>query len=73
VSVTDLDYMQAEIAALKEQNDELLERMCDWRECAESLYEGMQSAISAGDWKVDGACDPDSAMAEFRRLVGGAK
>lgn len=26
------------------------------------LLEAMNAAIAAGDWKIDGACDPDMAM-----------
>lgn len=26
------------------------------------LLETMEHAIKAGDWKVDGACDPDAVM-----------
>jgi len=36
-----------------------------WERCAENLYEVMKSAIESGDWKVDGACDPDVAMKDF--------
>ena len=36
-----------------------------WERCAENLYEVTKSAIESGDWKVDGACDPDVAMKDF--------
>lgn len=28
----------------------------------QDLLEAVEAAIQAGDWKVDGACDPDSAI-----------
>jgi hypothetical protein len=28
-----------------------------------SLLQAMEAAIESGDWKVDGACDPDCVMA----------
>jgi len=31
-------------------------------ETVRDLLETMQAAIAAGDWKVDGACDPDMAI-----------
>ena len=31
-------------------------------EIIRSLLETMQAAIAAGDWRVDGACDPDMAI-----------
>ena len=31
-------------------------------ETVRDLLEIMQAAIAAGDWKVDGACDPDMAI-----------
>jgi hypothetical protein len=67
------DWLQDEHDEQLERNAELAEGWLDWRECAKSLYEAMEAAISSGDWKVDGACDPDIAMARFRRLVGVAE
>jgi hypothetical protein len=43
-----------------------------WRNCATRLYEVMDAAIRRGDWKVDGACDPDLAMIGFLKLNGEA-
>ena len=31
-------------------------------EIVRDLLETMQAAIAAGDWKVDGVCDPDMAI-----------
>jgi len=46
-----------------------LERERDeWRESAEELHTAMVDAINSGDWKVDGACDPDAAMKRVLRL-----
>ena len=33
--------------------------MCDRDQVIIDLLEVMAMAISSGDWKVDGACDPD--------------
>ena len=39
------------------------------RKAAEDLLEGVEAAIKAGDWKVDGACDPDSAIVRLRQAL----
>lgn len=33
------------------------------------LLDGVESAIKAGDWKVDGACDPDAAIARAKEAI----
>ena len=43
--------------------------MTNLREAAEYLLEGVEAAIKAGDWKVDGACDPDSAIVRLRQAL----
>ncbi len=43
--------------------------MTDLRKAAECLLEGVEAAIKAGDWKVDGACDPDSAIVRLRQAL----
>lgn len=43
--------------------------MTDLRKAAEDLLEGVEAAIRAGDWKVDGACDPDSAIVRLRQAL----
>ena len=43
--------------------------MTDLRKAAEDLLEGVEAAIKAGDWKVDGACDPDSAIVRLRQAL----
>ena len=40
----------------------------EWRESAEELHTAMVDDINSGDWKVDGACDPDAAMKRVLRL-----
>ena len=35
----------------------------------QDLIEAMEAAIKAGDWKVDGACDPDSAIQRARETL----
>jgi|SanBayMetagenome_1026888.scaffolds.fasta_scaffold00310_19 hypothetical protein len=43
--------------------------MTDLRKAAEDLLEGVEAAIKAGDWVVDGACDPDSAIIALRQAL----
>jgi hypothetical protein len=43
--------------------------MTDLRKAAEDLLEDVEAAIKAGDWKVDGACDPDSAIHALRTAL----
>ena len=38
-------------------------------QAALDLLEGVEAAIKAGDWKVDGACDPDLAMYRLREAL----
>jgi hypothetical protein len=35
--------------------------------------EAIESAIKAGDWKVDGACDPDMAIHFLRQAIADAE
>ena len=39
------------------------------KEALKDLLEAMEAAIKAGDWKVDGACDPDSAIQRARKAL----
>lgn len=34
-----------------------------------SLLDCMEQAIKRGDWSVDGACDPDSAMWQAEKFL----
>lgn len=43
--------------------------MTDLRKAAKYLLEGVEAAIKAGDWVVDGACDPDSAIVRLRQAL----
>jgi len=43
--------------------------MSDLRKAAEDLLEGVEAAIKAGDWKVDGACDLDLAIVRLRQAL----
>lgn len=36
------------------------------------LLDGVESAIKAGDWKVDGACDPDVVIARAKEAINKA-
>jgi hypothetical protein len=38
-------------------------------EVIKDLIECMESAIKAGDWKVDGACDPSLAIERGRQAI----
>lgn len=33
------------------------------------LLDVVEAAIKSGDWKVDGACDPDSAIASAKKAL----
>jgi hypothetical protein len=39
-------------------------------DCLKSLVFIIEQAISSGDWRVDGACDPDIALFRAYRLLG---
>lgn len=44
------------------------ERMTD-RELIQDALEAMESAIKSGDWKVDGACDPEVILVRLRNRL----
>lgn len=49
------------------QPQEYIDRLVDWYE--QDIYELkeiMYVAIKAGDWKVDGACDPSELLEDFK-------
>lgn len=37
--------------------------------CIENLISVIETAIYAGDWKVDGACDPDIDLIRAKKLI----
>ena len=39
------------------------------QEALKELLEAVEAAIQAGDWKVDGACDPDKAISRARKAL----
>ena len=39
------------------------------REALADLLEAVDLAIYSGDWKVDGACDPDAAIQRARNVL----
>jgi hypothetical protein len=39
------------------------------QEALKELLEAVEEAIQAGDWKVDGACDPDTAISRARKAL----
>lgn len=39
------------------------------REELKDLLEAVETAIASGDWKVDGACDPDSVIQRARKIL----
>lgn len=39
------------------------------REALADLLEAIDLAIYSGDWKVDGACDPDAAIQRARNVL----
>ena len=41
-------------------------------EIIKGLVEVIEQAIRSGDWKVDGACDPDFILEEARDTLRGA-
>jgi hypothetical protein len=42
-------------------------------EAMKQALEAIEAAIEAGDWKVDGACDPDMAIHSLRQAISEAK
>jgi len=40
---------------------------CEIKDVVEELVEIIQTAILAGDWKVDGACDPELVIQRAKR------
>lgn len=85
MSRLDLDYMQAEIDALRQHNDELRERLGEWRECAEGLagslkfiaeWGGKIHQTEMGDISCNGGWCAEQAQwatAEFERLKEASK
>jgi hypothetical protein len=57
----ELEIAKVDIASRETEIEEL-------RELCESFYEVINSAISSGDWKVDGACDPDIDLKHFEEI-----
>ena len=39
------------------------------REELKDLLEAVETAIASGDWKVDGACDPDAVIQRARNVL----
>jgi hypothetical protein len=39
------------------------------KEALADLLEAVEAAIEAGDWKVDGACDPDLAIRQAKQAL----
>src|SRR5690606_13228670 len=68
--------LQAENERLRAERESLWGELENWKECfcqaasgaerlaklLRELSEVCRAAIKAGDWKVDGACDPDSLL-----------
>ncbi len=46
----------------KDRREIAVELLAAWVEC-------VQTAIKAGDWKVDGACDPDKLLLDSKALL----
>lgn len=42
-------------------------------EAMKQALEVIEAAIEAGDWKVDGACDPDMAIHSLRQAIAEAE
>jgi prefoldin subunit 5 len=78
MSRLDLDYMQSEIDALRQHNDELREQLGEWRECAELLAELAESKVWEHAYYLHPTGEVEfiadyfeqraRAMREFRRL-----
>lgn len=39
------------------------------REELKDLLEAVETAIASGDWKVDGACDPDAVIQRAKKAL----
>ena len=75
-TITMKEALMMDIRDLQKENEEqarLLAMSADreekLRDCIESLVEAITAAIKAGDWKVDGACDPDMALKRAMYLL----
>lgn len=40
------------------------------KEVLQDLLEVVEQAIASGDWKVDGACDPDMEIYRAKQILG---
>lgn len=47
--------------------------MSDLRRAAADLLESVEAALKAGDWKVDGACDPTLDIERLRQALADAQ
>ncbi len=52
-----------------EANARLIEKTPETFEVLKDLLAGVKAAIAAGDWKVDGACDPDATIAQAEAII----
>jgi hypothetical protein len=71
ISLLELEESDIELCVYKDARIRLEQALIErdkWRESAVELHTAMVDAINAGDWKVDGVCDPDSAMKRVLRL-----
>lgn len=60
----------AELERLYEESGYLRRKSDELREVAEDLLESVNAAIKAGDWKVDGACDPELTIRRALKALG---
>ena len=58
-----VEVTHAELQAIHKKtlndHERLIDAAPDLLEAVKGLLEAVTDAINAGDWKVDGACDPD--------------
>lgn len=48
---------------------EIVAELKKYEQAVEDLADAIKSAINSGDWKVDGACDPDAAIKRAESLL----
>ena len=73
VALAEQCRVQAVIAESTASHHTLLaaaERIDELWSALYNLLEDVENAITAGDWKIDGACDPDASLRQARHALG---
>ena len=62
LAMTDKQSREEALQALHDEN----ERLGLYRETYYDLLECVHNAVKAGDWVVDGACDPEKHLSNYK-------